>query len=68
MNIKKITNREVAELIGKKETTIKGWSSRHPELKKLVFLGAICKKYNLSEEDLFYLASFKKDINNPQFQ
>ncbi|WP_066220860.1 hypothetical protein [Aliarcobacter cryaerophilus] len=60
--MEKVTNREVSEMIGKEEQTIKGWSSKFPGLYSVVKLGAFCKKNGLSEEQIINLVNFKEKV------
>ena len=60
----KVTNKEIAELIGKNEQTIKGWKSRFPELLELVRLGALCKVNNLDAEKIIKLSELQEVIKS----
>jgi len=61
---RKVTNKEIAELIGKNEQTIKGWKSRFPELLELVRLGALCKVNNLDAEKVIKLSELQEVIKS----
>ena len=61
---KKVTNKELAELIGKSEQTIKGWKSRFPELLEIVRLGALCKVNDLDSEQIIKLSELKDVIKS----
>lgn len=50
--MKKITYKEIAEIVKKNEGTIKNWKNSHPELLELVKLGALCKKNNITVEKI----------------
>ena len=63
---RKVTNKEIAELIGKNEQTIKGWKSRFPELLELVRLGALCKVNNLDAEKIIKLSELQEVIKTKE--
>jgi transposase len=58
----KVTNKEIAEIIGKNEQTIKGWKSRFPELLEVVRLGTLCKINNLDKEKIIKLVELQETI------
>lgn len=58
----KVTYKEIGELCNKKEPTLKSMSKNNPEQLELLKLGAICKKYNITFDDLEYLMKLKNDI------
>ena len=62
--MKKATNKEIAELAGKSEQTIKGWNSKFPKLSELVKLGSLCKINNLDEEKIIKLIELEQIIKN----
>ncbi len=59
---KKVTNKELSEILGKSEQTIKGWSSKAPKLLDLVRLGAFCKKNNLDIDKIIKLSELQEII------
>ena len=61
---RKVTNKEIADLIGKNEQTIKGWKSRFPELLELVRLGTLCKVNNLDAEKIIKLSELQEVIKS----
>ena len=61
---KKVTHKEISDLIGKNEQTIKGWKSRFPELLEIVKLGSLCKINNLDEEKIIKLIELEQIIKN----
>ena len=60
----KIIYKEIAELTNKSEAGIKKMVKNNPEQLKLLKLGALCTKYNISIEDLEYIVKFKENMNN----
>ena len=60
--MEKISNKDISEYIGKELNTIKGWSSKFPELYNLVRLGMFCQKNNIKEEDIKNLVEFKEKV------
>ena len=56
---KKITNKEVAVLVGKSEQTIKGWKTRFPDLLEIVRLGSLCKVNDLNTEKIIKLSELQ---------
>ncbi|MFW0695673.1 hypothetical protein ACN09X_04695 [Aliarcobacter butzleri] len=58
----KATNKDISEYIGKELNTVKGWSSKFPELYNLVRLGMFCQKNNIKEEDIKDLVEFKAKV------
>ena len=50
--MKKVTNKEIAEYLGKSVNTVNGWKGKFPKLLELVKLGAFCKKNNITEETI----------------
>jgi len=63
---KKVSNKELAEILGKSEQTIKGWKSRFPELLEIVRLGALCKANNLDVEKIIKLTELQKLMKENQ--
>ena len=62
----KVTNKELAQIIGKSEQTIKGWKSRFPELLEIVRLGALCKVNGLDKEKIIKLAELQEMIKTKE--
>jgi len=62
----KVTNKEIAELIGKNEQTIKGWKSRFPELLEIVRLGSLCKVNDLDQNKIIKLTELQETILSKQ--
>lgn len=58
----KLTYKEIGEMIGKTEGTIKSWKGRNEDLLNLVKIGAICKANGITEEDLEALFNLKQSI------
>ena len=58
----KVTYKEISELLGKSEQTIKGWNSKAPELLELVKLGALCKMNDLNSEKIIKLSELRSVI------
>ncbi len=56
----KIKYKEIANLINKSESTIKGYKLNNPELLDLLKLGSSCKINNITLNDLDMLIQFKK--------
>ena len=63
---KKVTNKELAQLIGKSEQTIKGWKARFPELLEITRLGALCKVNNLDSEKIIKLSELQEVIKTKE--
>ncbi len=59
--MEKVSNDDIGGYIGKATNTVKGWTSKFPELYELVKLGAFCKKNNLNEEKITKLVNFKNE-------
>ncbi len=56
----KIKYKDIAKLINKSESTIKGYKLNNPELLDLLKLGSSCKINNITLNDLDILIQFKK--------
>ena len=63
---KKVTNKELAQLVGKSEQTIKGWKARFPELLEIARLGALCKVNNLDSEKIIKLSELQEVIKTKE--
>ena len=63
---KKVSNKEISIMLGKSEQTIKGWSSKAPDLLELVRLGALCKTNNLDVERIIKLAELQELMKKNQ--
>ncbi len=57
---KRVSNKEISIMLNKSEQTIKGWSSKSPELLELVRLGALCKTNDLDVERIIKLAELQE--------
>lgn len=51
-HMKKITNKDISNLIDKSVSTVAGWSTKQPKLLDVVKLGVFCKKNNITLEFL----------------
>jgi len=58
--VAKIKYKDIAKLINKSESTIKGYKLNNPELLDLLKLGSSCKINNITLNDLDILIQFKK--------
>lgn len=58
----KLTYKDIGEMVGKTEGTIKSWKGRNEELLTIVKIGAICKANGITEEDLEALFQLKQSI------
>lgn len=64
-----IIYREIADFLKQSEQTIKQLKKLHPEKLELYKLGALCKKYGITEDDLVKILDIKnksKDIIEPR--
>ena len=59
----KPTYKDIAEMVGKQETTIKSWRGRNEELLELIKLGATCKANHVDEVELEMLIKFKEELS-----
>jgi hypothetical protein len=59
----KITYIEIAELINRTEAGIKSMKQNNPEQLEITKIGAICKKYNITLNDLEKVIEEKKESN-----
>ncbi len=48
----KITYEEIGNMINRKETGMKAMKQKNPEQLEITKIGALCKKYNITIEDL----------------
>lgn len=62
----KIIYKDIAEILGKSENTIKGWKQKFPELLELVRIGIYCKKNGLDEEKIDKLVEVQKLIKGQE--
>jgi hypothetical protein len=62
MENKKVTNRMIAEYIGKSPDTVNGWKKRQPELLELAKLGMTCKQHELDVEKIQKLSEIQNII------
>jgi len=61
--MKNVLYRDIAEMLGKKEGTIKNWKLHSPVLLDLVKLGAFCKMNDLDIHQIKKLIELKSVIN-----
>jgi len=59
-----VTYKEIAEFINKKEPTIKSMHKNNPQQLELLKIGALCKKYNISTEDITSLIELKERLTS----
>ncbi|MFH0710153.1 MAG: hypothetical protein V2A75_08105 [Pseudomonadota bacterium] len=59
---KDITYKEIGEILGKSENTIKGWKQKFPKLLEFVKIGVLCKLNDLDEEKIRKLIELQKLI------
>jgi hypothetical protein len=57
----KIIYKEIAELTGKTEAGIKKMKINNPEQLEILKMGALCKKYNISLNDLEKVVKEKEE-------
>ena len=57
----KITNTEIAEFIERTEANIKYMKKHNPQQLEIIKMGAICKKYNISLNDLEKIVKEKEE-------
>jgi len=48
--MEKVTNKDIANYLGKSVNTINGWKGKFPEMLELTKTGAFCKKNNITIE------------------
>jgi len=63
---KRLTYKEIADMLGKNEQTIKGWKSRFPELLEIVQLGALCKANNINSNTIVKLTEIIEVIKQSE--
>ncbi len=61
-----ITYKEIGEFCNKKEPTIKSMSKNNPQQLELLKIGAMCKKYNISINEIKLIYELKKDLIHEQ--
>lgn len=61
---KKVMYKDIAEMLGKSEQTIKGWKNRFPVLLEVVKLGALCKVNDLDEEKIIKLSELQEMLKD----
>jgi len=66
--MKNVLYRDIAEMLGKKEGTIKNWRTNHPELLDLVKIGAFCKVNDLDIHRIKKLIELKSMISDKVVQ
>lgn len=52
--------KDIAEMLGKNEQTIKGWKNKFPVLLEVVKLGALCKANELDAEKIIKLSELQE--------
>jgi hypothetical protein len=57
-----ITYKEIGEYCNKVESTMKQMKKNNPEQLELLKMGALCKKYNITIEDLKALNEMKEKL------
>lgn len=60
--MRKITNKDIGDYIGKSEQTVRGWGVKFPKLYEVVKLGAYCILNGLDYSDIEALFEFKKRL------
>jgi len=61
---KKVLYKDIAEMLGKNEQTIKGWKTRFPMLLEIVKLGALCKVNDLDAEKIIKLSELQEMLKD----
>lgn len=64
--MKKVSNQEIADMVGKNVGTINGWNKNQPNLLKLVRTGAFCEKNNLDIDKIKKLVELQEVIQKSQ--
>lgn len=57
-----ITYKEIGDLCEKAEATLKSMKRNNPNQLELLITGALCKKYNISNEDIKLLIYLKEEL------
>lgn len=57
-----ITYKEIGALINKQEPTLKSMAKANAPQLELLKIGALCKKYNVTIEDIEAIIEFKKRL------
>ncbi len=60
----KIIYKEIAEYTNKTEQGIKQMKTNNPKQLELLKVGALCKKYDISLNDIEAIIKLKENINN----
>ncbi len=58
----KITNKDIAEYIGKGLDTVNGWKQKQPKLLEIVKIGAFCKKNDLDIDKIKKLVDIQEMV------
>lgn len=59
-----IMYKEIAEMLDQSEQNIKQLKGKHPQKLELYKLGALCKKYDIREDDLVRILDIKNKEKN----
>ena len=62
--IKKISNKEIADFVGKSVDTINGWKQKQPNLDAAVKIGVFCIKNDLDLDRIKKLIEIQEAIKN----
>lgn len=57
-----VTYKEIGEFCNKQEPTLKSMKRNNPNQLELLTYGALCKKYNISMDDIKLLIFFKEEL------
>ena len=57
-----VTYKEIGNFVNKKEPTLKSMHKNNPQQLEILKLGALCKKYNISIEDIKLLIELKNKL------
>ena len=63
---KELTYKEIGEILGKSENTIKGWKQKFPKLLELVKIGAFCDANELNEEKIVKMVEIQEMIRGKE--
>ena len=57
-----VTYKEIGNFVNKKEPTLKSMHKNNPQQLEILKIGALCKKYNISIEDIKLLIELKNKL------